>query len=162
MSCKHVLNIDLSKTFSENYEPIRILAWLLYKFIGNNCHLRLSSKFIQTQKRFSNSLDKTSILTWKLIVALRILSGKKHPKIKLQHLRKIWIWTFGFLVPQINSVSEVLKLEQIFQKNKVVTGKTPLFVIGPFCSRHSIYLNISFWQSSFEWKWCVFNLSGFS
>ena len=47
-------------------------------------------------------------------------------------------------------------------KNKVVTGKTPLFVIGPFCSRHSICLNIGFWQSSFEWKWCVFNLSGFN
>ena len=34
-----------------------------------------------------------------------------------------------------------------FPKNKAVTGKTPLFVIGPFCSRHSIYLNIGFRQS---------------
>ena len=88
-----------------------------------------------------------------------ILTGKKHPKIKLQRWRKIRILTFGSLVHQINSFQEVLKLEQIFQKNKVVTGKTPLFVIGPFCSRHSICLNIGFWQSSFEWKWCVFNLS---
>ena len=31
-----------------------------------------------------------------------------------------------------------------FQKNKIVTGKTPLFVIGPFCSYHSICLNIGF------------------
>ena len=39
----------------------------------------------------------------------------------------------------------VLKLEQIFQKNKVVTReKTPLLVIGPFYSRHSICLNIGF------------------
>ena len=45
---------------------------------------------------------------------------------------------------------------------KVVTGKTSLFVIDPFCSWHSICLNIGFWQSSFEWKWCVFNLSGFN
>ena len=42
------------------------------------------------------------------------------------------IWTLGSLVHQINSFSEVLKLKQVFQKNKVVPGKTPLFVIGPF------------------------------
>ena len=71
---------------------------------------------------------------------LRILTGKKHPKIKLQHLRKIPIWAFGSLVHQI----KVLKLEQIFQKNKVVTGRTPLFLIGPFCSRRFICRNIGF------------------
>ena len=96
------------------------------------------------------------------LTALKILTGKEHPKIKLQPLRKIRIWTFGSLLNQINSIQEVLELEQIFQKNKAVTGKTPLFVVGPFCSRHSICLNIGFWQSSFEWKWCAFNLSGFN
>ena len=45
---------------------------------------------------------------------LRILTGKKHPKIKLQRLRKIRILTFGSLLHQINSFQEVLKLEQIF------------------------------------------------
>ena len=34
---------------------------------------------------------------------LRILTEKKHPKIKLQRLRKIGVWTFGSLVHQINS-----------------------------------------------------------
>ena len=92
---------------------------------------------------------------------LRILTSKKHPKIKLQRLRKIRIWTFGSLIHQINSFEEVLKVEQIFQKNKVVTGKTLLFEIGPFCSCHSC-LNIGFWQSSFEWKLHVFNLSDFN
>ena len=48
---------------------------------------------------------------------LRILTEKKHPKIKLQRLRKIRILTFGSLVHQINSFKEILKLEQIFQKN---------------------------------------------
>ena len=67
-----------------------------------------------------------------------------HPKIKLQRLRKIRIWTFGSLVHQINSFQEVLKLKQIFQKNKAVTGKTPLFVVGQFCSCHSICVNIGF------------------
>ena len=85
-------------------------------------------------------------------IGLRILTGKKHPKIKLQRLRKMRIWRFGLLAHQISSIQEVLKLKQIFQKNKVVTAKTPLFVIGQFCSRHSIRLNIGFWQSSFEWK----------
>ena len=34
---------------------------------------------------------------------LRMLTGKKHPKIKLQRLQKVRIWTFGSLVYQINS-----------------------------------------------------------
>ena len=62
------------------------------------------------------------------IYYLRILTGKKHPKIKLQRLRKIRIGTFGLLVHEINSFQEVLKLKQIFQKIKAVTGKTPLFL----------------------------------
>ena len=49
---------------------------------------------------------------------LRILTWKKHPKIKLQRLREIRLWTFGLLVHQINPFQEVLKLEQIFQKMK--------------------------------------------
>ena len=35
--------------------------------------------------------------------ALRILTEKKDPKIKLQREQKIRIWTFGLLVNQINS-----------------------------------------------------------
>ena len=40
-------------------------------------------------------------------------------------------------------------MKQNFQKNKVVTGKIPFFVIGPFCSHHFIFLNIGFWYGSF-------------
>ena len=76
-------------------------------------------------------------------MTLRILTGKNHPKIKLQRLLKIRIWTFESLVHQINSL-KVLKLEKFFQRNEVVTGKTPLFVMSPLCSRHSICLNIGF------------------
>ena len=36
-----------------------------------------------------------------------------------------------------------------FQKNKVESGKTLFFVVGPFCTPHSIYFNIDFWQGSF-------------
>ena len=38
-----------------------------------------------------------------LVFVLRILTGKKHPKIELQRLRKIRILTFGSLVHQVNS-----------------------------------------------------------
>ena len=51
------------------------------------------------------------------IKMLRIATGKKHPKIKLQRLRKTRILIFGSLVHQNNSFQEVLELEQIFQKN---------------------------------------------
>ena len=40
-------------------------------------------------------------------------------------------------------------------KNKVVPGKTPLFLIGPFSSCHFICLNIGFWQSGND----VFSIS---
>ena len=72
---------------------------------------------------------------------LRILKGKKHCQIKLQCLQKVQIWAFGSLVHQINLFKEVLKLKQNFQKNKVVTGETTFYVIGPFCTNHSICLN---------------------
>ena len=35
-------------------------------------------------------------------------------------------------------------MKRNFQKNKVVTGKTPFFVVGQFCTHHSISLNIDF------------------
>ena len=53
---------------------------------------------------------------------------------KLQRLQKVQIWAFGLLVQQFNSLQEVLKLKQNFQKNKAVTGKTLFFVIGSFYS----------------------------
>ena len=63
---------------------------------------------------------------------------------KLQRLQKVQIWAFRLLVQQINSLQGVLKLKQNIQKNKLVAGKTPFFVIGPFCSHHFICLNIGF------------------
>ena len=37
------------------------------------------------------------------------------------------------------------------KKKKIDTGKTVFFVIGPFCTPHSICLNIGFWEGSFVW-----------
>ena len=89
-------------------------------------------------------------------------SQVKHPKIKLQHFWKVWIWTFELFLHQINSIYEVPKLKQNFRKRKVVTGKTLFVVIGQFCTPHSICLNIGFWQSSFVRKCYVVNLSTFN
>ena len=69
---------------------------------------------------------------------------KKYPQMKLQHLQKVRIWAFGSLAHQINSLEEVLKLKQNFQKKKVVAGKTPFYVTCPFCTEHLLYLNIDF------------------
>ena len=104
------------------------------------------------------------VTKWKppqLIFYLRLVTGKKHPQIRLQHLWKVWIWTFGLLVHQISSFKEVIKLKQNFHINKVVTGKTPFFAIGLFCTHHSICLYSGFWYGRFVWKWCVFNLMYF-
>ena len=77
---------------------------------------------------------------------------KKHRQMKLQRLQKVQIWAFGLLIQQIDSLQEVLKLKQNFQKNKVVTGKPPFFLIGPFCSHHFICLNTGFRYNSFVRK----------
>ena len=82
----------------------------------------------------------------------RILTGKNHRQVKLQRLQKVQIWAFELLIKQINSFLEVLKLKQNFQKNKLLTGKTPFFVIEPFCSHHFICLNIGFRYGNFVWK----------
>ena len=68
MSCGHTLNFDQLKTFSENYKPMRVWFWFVYKFTENYCHSWLFSEFIQTQKRYLTSLNKICILTWKLLV----------------------------------------------------------------------------------------------
>ena len=47
------------------------------------------------------------------------------------------------IVVTLNQFS-ILKLKQNFQKYKVVTGKILFFMIGPFCTHHSICLNICF------------------
>ena len=68
MSCGHTLNFDQLKTFSENYKPMRVWFWFVYKFTENYCPSWLFSEFIQTQKRYLTSLNKICILTWKLLV----------------------------------------------------------------------------------------------
>ena len=56
--------------FSENYKPIRVWLWIVYKITESNCGSQLFKVFIQTQTRYPKSFDKRSILIWKLSVIL--------------------------------------------------------------------------------------------
>ena len=89
---------------------------------------------------------------------LRKLTWKKYSQIKLPRLRKVWYEHLSSWYINFSLYKRFLYWNKIF-KNKVVTGKTWSFVIHPFCTPHSICLNLSFWQSSFVWKYYVFNLS---
>ena len=63
---------------------------------------------------------------------------------------------------EINFLYEVLKQKQNFRKAKIVTGKTPFFMISPSCTSRFICLSIGFWQGSFVEKCFVFNSSTLS
>ena len=71
MSCERALDFDQWKTCSENYKPMIVWLWLVYKFT-KNYYPSLFSEFIQTQKRYPTSPDKICILTWKLLVIPKI------------------------------------------------------------------------------------------
>ena len=62
----------------------------------------------------------------------------------------------------INFLEEVLILQQNYQQNEVVTGKTLFFPIGLFCNPHSICFSIIFWQRNFVWKCYFFSFSAFN
>ena len=67
---------------------------------------------------------------------LRILTEKKPPSNKTSALTKYMnmmnmdIWVVG--ISKQLFIQEVLKLNEVFQKNKVVTGKSLFFVTGEF------------------------------
>ena len=72
---------------------------------------------------------------------------EKAPSNKTPALTKstnMGIWFVGTSNELVIREQLHLKGKQNFQKNQVVTGKTPTFVIGPFCTHHSICLNIGF------------------
>ena len=64
------------KNIFENYKPMRVWLWLVYKFTENYCCLRLFSEFIQTQKKY---------LYWKN----RYPNLRSTGRIKL----KLFLWT---------------------------------------------------------------------
>ena len=62
MSCERALNFDQRKTFSENYKPMRVWLWLVYKF-ADNCQIsRLFSESSFKLKRGILPLLTKSVL----------------------------------------------------------------------------------------------------
>ena len=84
-------DFDQWKTFSENHKPIRVWLWLVYKFTENNCHSRLFSKSIQTQKEYFASLNKISLLENYFSYQAKIFLGNKTPReltsSKISHIK---------------------------------------------------------------------------
>ena len=58
MSRERVLNFNQWKIFSENYKPITVQLWLVYKINENNCRPQPFAEFIRTQKMHPTSSDK--------------------------------------------------------------------------------------------------------
>ena len=115
--------------------------------------------------------SKNGILKWKfklLIIDLTVniildhlkdTHREKAPSNKTPVLRKsinMGVWAVGTLNQLFK---RFLNWNKTFKKNKIVTGKTQFSVTDPFCSYHSICLNIGFSYGSFVWKWCSLNLS---
>ena len=46
-----------------------------------------------------------------------------------------------------------------FSLNKVISGKTLFFPVGPYCSPHSICLDTDFKKGSFSLKYCILILN---
>ena len=44
------VDLDQWKLFSENYKPMRVWLWFVYKITGPNCCSRHFAEFIQTQE----------------------------------------------------------------------------------------------------------------
>ena len=67
-----------------------------------------------------------------------MLKGKTHPKINSSAHET---YEYGYLDNWYakSDIDEVFIFELNFQKNKLVMGKTPLFVISPFCTPCSIF-----------------------
>ena len=90
-------------------------------------------------------------ITYNILIILQHFLGSEYSEIKGTHRentlsnktevltksrnRNIWV------VCKSNQI-KVLRLKLNFQKNEAVKGKSKFFVIGPFCTPHSICLNI--------------------
>ena len=108
-------------------------AWLLALTIYMCTSIHINFWCIVKFRTFLISVAFKSIL--------KKLTGKKYSKVKLQRFRKVWIWTFGWLIHQTNPVCEDPKLKQNFRKGKVVTGKTSSHKSMPISQTEGYFKN---------------------
>ena len=104
------------KTFSENYRPMRVWLWLVYKFTGNYCRSRLFSEFIQTKKRYPTYLVKIIIQTWKLTTS-----------------RSFFLWT---------KLLEILLLAKYLIFLKISAGLSTFVIVTCHFCIHVLFGNI--------------------
>ena len=109
----------LNKSILQNHFPNSILMKLI-KYLSSHREVTIyvdirENKVREVQEFLSQTLSKKKY-KWRLdkfplcladfsfynnfnvlihMASLRIITGKKHPQIKLQHLWKVWVWTFG-------------------------------------------------------------------
>ena len=113
----HFANLDTksvtyNKKFWQNVKPLfsnKAKAKTVIKLVENDAMIDDESEIAKIfNEYFVNIVKILGVLTeeqttYSATNHLKILTGKKHPKIQLQLLRKIRILTFGSLVHQINS-----------------------------------------------------------
>ena len=83
------LTLETSSKFAT--DKFYVVNTKIKNLLASSCAITLNLLSLNTQSKTQCEIN------------LRILTGKKQPKIKLQRLQKIRIWTFGSLVHQINS-----------------------------------------------------------
>ena len=99
---------------------------------------------LRRKKSWSGTSSHVIKKIWRIFV-FQDTYREKAPSNKTPALTKstnVGIWVDG--TSNKLFVRSSLNWNKIFKKNKVATGKTPFFLIGPFCSHHSICLNIAF------------------
>ena len=120
-SIHYTLRLNTNVSFGQNRRYKKSLFFLLQAPTHHSFTFNL--RFLYELKH-KVPLSKTVLgfsISDSLSFLLRRLKGKKHPTLALTKSR---IWTCGWLVYRTNSLYQVLKLKQNFQKNKVVTSKS--------------------------------------
>ena len=108
------------------------IGLLVFRKFGSHFNIQVSRHYEVTNTAFH--LQQGCVFPWKIrFCMLRILTGKKHPQIKLQSFQKVWIWRLGWLVNQINFLYKVLKVKQNFRKNKKLRSLWYVHFDSPFC-----------------------------
>ena len=124
---------------------------LFNDFFSKLCSTKISNSTLPINLTFEtgNRISTFDLCTCDTVYTfVKDIHREKAPSNKTPARRKstnMGVWAVGTLKYNLGCyLQEVLKLKQNFQTNKVVAGKTLFSVIDPFCSYHSICLNIGF------------------
>ena len=125
---QRISNILSPLLFFVPTKKVPFMNYVLWKLV-TNLFLINDGKLVKDTHRENTAWNKTEALTESV---------------------NMYIWVDDTLNQRFSHSNE------IFKKNEVVSGKSTFFLIWPFCTPQSFYLNIGSWQGSFVWKCCVF------